>query len=196
MKWFFSWLSAFQIDFRKEIDPFCKYDPQALVCDGTHIGVSLANMKLSHPVTEVDNPHTIKTTQHMRYDRVIIPHHGTGSHLRYLCRFHLRKLKEEEYLPEELLRSKHDEMLGIIEAMGEEGLLNFITVFTKQEHDPQVIRSMANLLYLLSGDCAMSSVLPSISWDDVNACIDDVTGGNINQKNLLHLRNSVVKQRI
>ena len=45
---------------------------------------------------------------------------------------------------------------------------------------------MANLLYLLSGDCAMSSVLPSISWDDVNACIQDVRGGNINQKNLLH----------
>ena len=45
---------------------------------------------------------------------------------------------------------------------------------------------MENLLYLLSGDCAMSSVLPSISWDYVNACIDDVTGGNINQKNLLH----------
>ena len=79
-------------------------------------------------------------------------------------------------------------MLGIIESMGKEELLNFIVVFTKQEHDPQVIRSMANLLYLLSGDCAMSSVLPSISWDDVNACIDNVRGGNINQKNLMHLK--------
>ena len=79
-------------------------------------------------------------------------------------------------------------MLGIIESMGEEELLNFIMVFTKQEHDPQVIRSMANLLYLLSGDCTMSSVLPSISWDDVNACIDDVRGGNINKKNLMHLK--------
>ena len=79
-------------------------------------------------------------------------------------------------------------MLGIRESMGEEELLNFITVFTKQEHDPQVIRSMANLLYLLSGYCIMSSVLPSISWDDVNVCTDDVRVRNINQKNLLHLK--------
>ena len=71
VKWFFSWLSAFQIHFHKEIDPFCKYDLQALVCDGTHIGVSLANMKLSHLVTEVDDPHTIRTTQHKRYDRAM-----------------------------------------------------------------------------------------------------------------------------
>ena len=66
VKWFFAWLSAFKIDFCKEVDSFCKYDPQALVCDGTHIGVSLANMKLSHPVTEVDDPHTIRITQHKR----------------------------------------------------------------------------------------------------------------------------------
>ena len=171
VKWFFSWLSAFQIDFRKEVDPFCKCDPQALVCDGTHIGVSLANMKLSHPVTETDDHNTIRITQHKRYDRVIIPDHTARGHLRYLCRLHLRKLKPEDHLPEENLRLKNMEMLVIIENMGEEDLLNFITVFTNQEHDPQVITSMANLLYLLSGDCAMLSVLPSISWPHVNACL-------------------------
>ena len=80
------------------------------------------------------------------------------------------------------------EMLVIIENMGEEDLLNFITVFTNQEHDPQVITSMANLLYLLSGDCAMLSVLPSISWPHVNACLQDVRCGSINHKNLLHLK--------
>ena len=70
-----------------------------------------------------------------------------------------------------ILRLKNMEMLVIIENMGEEDLLNFITVFTNQEHDPQVITSMANLLYLLSGDCATLSVLPSISWPHVNACL-------------------------
>ena len=39
--WFFSWHSAFKIDFRKHIDPFCGYNPDIFACDGTHIGVSL-----------------------------------------------------------------------------------------------------------------------------------------------------------
>ena len=120
--------------------------------------------------------------------RVIIPDHTATSHLRYLCRLQLRKVKAEEYLYEDILRAKNEEMLAIIESMGEEALLQFTTVFTNEEHGPQVIRSMAHLLYLISGDCAMSSVLPSISWDHVKACITDVRSGNINQKNLMHLK--------
>ena len=42
--WFFGWLAAFKIDFRKEIDPWCSYNPEVLACDGTHIGVSLRNI--------------------------------------------------------------------------------------------------------------------------------------------------------
>ena len=44
ISWFFGWLSAFKIDFRKEIDPYCGYDPKILACDGTHIGVSLRHL--------------------------------------------------------------------------------------------------------------------------------------------------------
>ena len=50
--WFFGWLSAFKIDFHKEIDPFCGYNPRVLACDGTHIGVSLRHLKLHKPVTK------------------------------------------------------------------------------------------------------------------------------------------------
>ena len=32
--WFFGWLSAFKIDFCKEIDPFCGHNPKMLACDG------------------------------------------------------------------------------------------------------------------------------------------------------------------
>ena len=42
--WFFSWLSAFKIDFRKQIDPFCRHNSKILACDGTHIGVSLRHL--------------------------------------------------------------------------------------------------------------------------------------------------------
>ena len=45
--WFFGWLSAFKIDFRKQIDPFCGHNPKILACDGTHIGVSLCHLRSS-----------------------------------------------------------------------------------------------------------------------------------------------------
>ena len=50
----FGWLAAFKIDFRKEVDPWYSYNPEILACDGTHIGVSLRNMKLDKPITSPD----------------------------------------------------------------------------------------------------------------------------------------------
>ena len=41
ISYFFCWLAAMKIDFRKEMDPKCGYDPQILACDGTHISVLL-----------------------------------------------------------------------------------------------------------------------------------------------------------
>ena len=41
ISWVFSWIAAFKIDFRKEVEPWCEYKPKILACDGTHIGVSV-----------------------------------------------------------------------------------------------------------------------------------------------------------
>ena len=54
ISWFFGWLSAFKIDFHKEIDPYCGHDPKILACDGTHIDVSLRHLQLDNPVTKAD----------------------------------------------------------------------------------------------------------------------------------------------
>ena len=54
VKWVFAWMGSMKIDFRKEIDPFCKYNPKILACDGTHVGISLKNLKLENPVTAPD----------------------------------------------------------------------------------------------------------------------------------------------
>ena len=58
--WFFGWLSAFKIDFQKEIDPFCGYNPRVLACDGKHIGVSLRHLKLEKPVRKPDKEDVIQ----------------------------------------------------------------------------------------------------------------------------------------
>ena len=54
ISWFFGWISAFRIDFRREVDPWCKDKPKMLACNGTYIGISMGNMKLNKPVTEPD----------------------------------------------------------------------------------------------------------------------------------------------
>ena len=51
LKWFFGWMSNMKLDFRKEIDPVCGYNPKILACDGTHIGVSIKHLHLDKPVT-------------------------------------------------------------------------------------------------------------------------------------------------
>ena len=72
IQWFFGWIAAFKIDYRKEVDPWCKYSPKMLACDGTHIGVSLRHMKLDKPVTTSDTPDTILPSLHQRNDRTLL----------------------------------------------------------------------------------------------------------------------------
>ena len=64
--WFFSWMVCMKIDYRKEIDPWCKYQSKVLAGDGTHIGVALCHLNLQHPVIETDNTQSHATPQHKR----------------------------------------------------------------------------------------------------------------------------------
>lgn len=66
IQWFFGWLSKFQIDFRKEVDPWCGYNPSVLACDGTHIGVSVRYMNLENFCTKVELPDQIVVPKHKR----------------------------------------------------------------------------------------------------------------------------------
>lgn len=64
--WYFAWVSALKIDFRKGVDPWCKYQPKVLACDGTHIGVSVRNQDLKNPVTAPDEKRLV-APKHKRY---------------------------------------------------------------------------------------------------------------------------------
>ena len=91
--YFFAWLAAFEIDFRKEIDPKCGYNPTILACDGTHIGVSSKNMNLQHPVTKPEIDVTLKL-MHRRAQRALIPNADARRYLKYFSKKYLKKLKE------------------------------------------------------------------------------------------------------
>ena len=60
------WISAFKINFRKEVDPWCKEKLKMLACDGTYIGILMHNMKLDKPVTAPDLKDTIIKPHHKR----------------------------------------------------------------------------------------------------------------------------------
>jgi hypothetical protein len=158
--WFFGWLSAFKIDFRKEIDPWCGHQPKLLACDGTHIGVSMKMLRLDHPVTETDKPDEVVVPLHKRFGRVLIFDKVARYHLRYLCKRHLKKLKGREVVSDELLQDRTAHMFAILEERQEPDQLQFIKSFVDQTVGPKILDAMAKLLYLLSSDAAISSVLP------------------------------------
>jgi hypothetical protein len=67
VKWWFGWAASFRIDFRKEIDPFCKHDPPMLVVDGTHYGTANRYSKLTSDIaiTKAEKQET-KRAKHKR----------------------------------------------------------------------------------------------------------------------------------
>ena len=66
VNWVFAWMAQMEIDFRKGVDPWCKYKPETLACDGTHIGVSVRHLRLEHPVTAADDTMEQITPMHKR----------------------------------------------------------------------------------------------------------------------------------
>ena len=100
VKWFFSWISAFKLDFRKHVDPWCQHTPKVLACDGTYIGVSARNLNLTKPATGVDDIDHTSITKHKQYDQVFVVDKDARLHLNYLCRKIINKLKPNENLEE------------------------------------------------------------------------------------------------
>ena len=172
ISWFFGWLSAFKIDFRKEVDPWCKYKPKILACDGTHIGVSLRNLKLTNPVTQHDTQE-IKTPKHKRNDRVIIKDRHARGHLRYLCQKLMGLLKPKEILEEEEEDRRTLEFIRHVTTKCEPKLAVFFNSFAQKLYNDKMLKSMGKLLYLLSGDASMSTVAPFPAHEVIlNACAD------------------------
>ena len=114
IKWFFSWIAAFKLDFRKEIDPWCQYRPQMLACDGTHIGVSVRNMKLDPAVTPPDDKNTVLKSVHTRKKRLILPDKTQRKHMPYIVKKCLKKLKPNDTLHRDLEEEKTTDLINYV----------------------------------------------------------------------------------
>ena len=205
--WFFGWLSNHQIDFRKKgIDPWCKYEPELLACDGTHIGVAVRHMKDSNFVTVPELPHKLKPI-HKRYvmicisiewesiaiklhgscsffraNRILIPCKFARKYLKLHCKRTLGSLADEDV--DEGLQPYWDEALRDLDEATQE----FLKLFVSDSFNPQVMTSISTFLLLFCGDSALTSALPFPSHPLILQMCDTILSGHITQEVLQQLR--------
>ena len=190
---FFSWIAAFKIDFQKEVDPWCEYKPRILACAGTHIGVSVRNMKLEKPVTMPDIKDCVLKPMHKRGDRVILQHAGARRHLKYLSKKYLKKLKQNEILQPELEREKTREMLDIASRITPQAFYESLLIFTEKAMHQDMLHVIARLYYMLSGDAAISTVAPFDCHELLQVCYDCTLVGQPSEKDLQELKTYCVE---
>ena len=188
IKWFFAWLAAFKIDFRKEVDPWCGHKPETLACDGTHIGVSLRQMNLRNPVTSPDPTLPVLDALHQRYDRVLITDTQMRKHLSYLSRKYLRKLKPEERMDPNIEEERTREFQQNLGAHCDQPVNNFILILVQKSEDQGILYYIARILYMLSGDVAMDAVVPFVCQKLLNTCISDVRQNTANVQSMEKLK--------
>ena len=187
----FGWLSGFQIDFQKEVDPWCKYTPKLLACDGTHIGVSVRNINLHNGgITSVDEPTRKVPSKHKRYDWIIISDRKAREHLKYMSMKVLKKLKEQDILHPEEEQAASIHLMQVVHNKFEDRLTNFISAFLQESetYDEKVLYAMGQFLYLLSGVPAFSTALPFRSHNIVRRAIQEMkTHGYMQETTRLEL---------
>ena len=168
--WFFGWLSAFKIDFRKEIDPYCGHNPKMLACDGTHIGVSLRHLRLDNPVTKADINDQVPWL-HGHVTRRLFQNEELRTHVKYMALNAMNKLNEETLTPLEA----NERSIQLLEQVSNEPpLKDFLRQFFFPSVDNEIIEVQAQVLLQLSGECQIESVLPQRAFDLIGTICDKV----------------------
>ena len=197
---FFAWLVAFQVDFRHKdnVDPFCGYDPKCLGCDGVHIGVSIKNLLLEHPITKPELDHVHKPL-HKRNDRCFLPYgqKGTlkGSQVKgkkeetrnaraFLFSLVQQTLKGEGNTTVSL-QAGRDLLFSSLAWSGWEGFSDLLIIFLDRSAPQQVLRAIAQLLKLLLTKCHPAScVLPFRFIEHLHSCCDSVEADTLTHQQL------------
>ena len=182
---FFGWLSAFKIDFRKQIDPFCRHNPKILVCDGTHIGVSLRHLRLDHPVTKCDREDVQVPWLHGRVANRLFRDEDTRTHIKYMSLKVMDKLTEETLTPLEA----NNVSLNVLHKISNEApLKDFLQQFLFPSIPIEVLKSQAEVLHQLSGEYQIESVLPWRSFDTIKTICNKLDHNDDCTKELLEMR--------
>ena len=101
---------------------------------------------------------------HRRKDRNIIPDDETR-HLCYICDKFFQKLKTNKILPQHVEEFNKQQMLQVLENLNEPRMYNFINIFVEKGVPDPMLKWIGRLMHMLSGDAALSSVLPFAGYD-------------------------------
>ena len=174
---FFSNVAAMQLDFRKEIDPWCGYNPKVLAGDGTHVGVALKLQNLDPPITKPNIPQ-VQQTLHKKYDRCFLPYpkkleNETSADFNARLRSVKRARKylklvvqcadKGEPLPgvPEQLQLEKENFFEVVQTYAEPEVFDVLTLYVQRACDPELFQALTNLFLLfLTGDDSMSCVFP------------------------------------
>ena len=182
--WFFGWLSAFKIDFRKQIDPFCRHNPKILACNGTHIGVSLCHLRLDHPVTKCDREDQQVPWLHGCIAHGLFRDEDTRTHIKYMSLKVMDKLTEETLTPLEANNVSLDILHKIL---NEAPLKDFLQQLFPSVPN-EVLKSQAEVLHQLSGEYQIESALPWRSFDMIKTICNKLDENDDCTKELLEMR--------
>ena len=158
-----------------------------LACDGTHIRISMQNMKLDKPVTAPDSKDTILKPIHKRKDHLVTHPKDQRFHLKYLSKKYLKKLKSHKILWNDLESERTAGLLQHVNNQCPSPVYKILLLFTQQVQHQDVIQSIAHILYM-SGDAAFSSVLPFDGHDLLLSICNDTMTGIFNQKKLAEMK--------
>ena len=188
LKWFFGWMSNMKVDFHKEIDPVCQYNPQILACDGTHIGVSIKQLHLEKLITHPDIDE-IQNAKHQRVNRVLLRNKENREQVHNLCNDVMGTHTQEEISHFPNPHQTKINLHNFIQAKCALPVKNFIQTLLDHNQDGEVLKEMAYILHMVTGDAAISSVVPFLSHKVITmACISLKFHNILNEENLKDVR--------
>ena len=168
LSWWFAWLAAHDIYYRKDVDKWCGQKRRLLACDGTHVGVPLSRLHVTPIENPVDNS-SVTHTCHKRYDRVFLYYPPDSSkqvkeHIR-IARLHLNQIclktlhKDVDDLTTQEFTTRSALIIQI--CSDDPRCRKLLSLFLFDETLPSnVDESLARVFLVLSGDAPVSAFVP------------------------------------
>ena len=113
------------------------------------------------------------------------------AHLCYFCNKFLGKLKQKDFLTQQQEEVCKRELLAAIKTKA--AICNFVTIFLDKQVPAEMLKEMAKLLHMLSGDACMSSVFPFEENPYITRACTAISTNNL-QPHIMHKINEYNKE--
>ena len=120
----------------------------------------------------------------------------TRQHLNYLCKKYMKKLKAHDILDSDTEETKTHQLLAYIQTTTSIEVTQFFIVFVQRTEDSEVLYCIAHILYMMSGDAALSSVLPFDCHPLLQRCCQGILNGDPVDALLEHMKKYCVEEII